>query len=225
MKPDDWLLAAGLSAAASMHCVGMCGGFVLALAAGERKHRLRRLADQLLLQVGKGSSYAFLGALAGALGAKLVTSPAFAWSGRVLAILAAVALALTGFTLLGLRRGTAGAWSARLVAPFRRWIGPLLTQGPAGAPLVVGLAMGFLPCPLVYTGLAAAAATGSAGAGAAILGGVALGTVPALTGVALLGVSLPQGTRRNLARAGGVLLLVMAVVTLMRGLSDPAGPQ
>ncbi len=224
MKADDWLIAAGLTAAASMHCVGMCGGFVLALAAGERKHRLQRLADQLLLQVGKGTSYAFLGALAGLLGAKLVTSPAFAWSGRVLAILAAVALAVTGVTLLGLRRGTTGSWSARLAAPWRRWIGPLLTQGPAGAPLVVGLAMGFLPCPLVYTGLAAAAASGSAAGGAAILAGVALGTIPALTAVALLGVSLPQGTRRNLARAGGVLLLVMAGVTLMRGIAHHGGP-
>ena len=51
--------------------------------------------------------------------------------------------------------------------------------------------MGFLPCPLVYAGLAAAAASGSAAQGALILTGVALGTVPALTVVALFGSTIP----------------------------------
>ena len=65
---DDpsWLVAAGLTLAGSIHCVGMCGGFVLAVAAG-RRGAWRLVGHQVLLQLGKATTYAFLGALAGRL--------------------------------------------------------------------------------------------------------------------------------------------------------------
>lgn len=225
MNDHAWLLAAALTFAASVHCLGMCGGFVLALAMrdGRGPRRWRLLADHALLHLGKATTYVFLGALAGALGGRLVGSAALSWSGKVLAVAAAVLLALAGLTLLGLRRSRPGAWTTRLASLWQRLLGPLLAERPAGAPLVVGLVMGSLPCPLVYAGLAAAAASGSAARGAAILGGVALGTVPALAAVALVGVSLSEGARRGLARAAGVLLLAMAVVTLVRGVGGHGG--
>jgi sulfite exporter TauE/SafE len=85
------------------------------------------------------------------------------------------------------------------------------------------MAMGFLPCPLVYAGLAAAAASGSAAGGALILAGVALGTVPALTAVAIFGSAVPLGWRRALARGAGVLLVIVGLVTFARGLGGPEG--
>ena len=97
-----WLTAAVLSLAASIHCIGMCGGFVLALTARSGRLRLQRLGDAVLLQVGKATTYAFLGTLAGALGEALVGHASFAWSARALAILAALGLAAAGLTLLGL---------------------------------------------------------------------------------------------------------------------------
>lgn len=223
MSDAGWLMAAGLTAAASVHCVGMCGGFVLTLAVRDRKKRWRLIGDQILLHLGKATTYAFLGALAGTLGGALVHSAALSWGGRVLAIVAALLLGVAGVTLLGLRRSRPGRWTTRLATLWQRLLGPLLEQRPAGSSLVIGMALGALPCPLVYAGLAAAAATGSATQGAAILAGVALGTVPALIAVALVGVSLSDGARRGLARAGGVLLLAMAVVTLVRAFGHEHG--
>ncbi len=52
MNPD-WLVAAGLTLAGSVHCVGMCGGFVLAVAAGGQRMPRALLLHQLLLQLGK----------------------------------------------------------------------------------------------------------------------------------------------------------------------------
>jgi hypothetical protein len=93
-----------------------------------------------------------------------------------------------------------------------------MTSRPPGFPLVVGMAMGFLPCPLIYAGLAGAAASGSPGAGAAILAGVALGTLPALTLAAVFGTAaFRPGTRLFLARAAGVLLVVTGLLTAGRG--------
>jgi sulfite exporter TauE/SafE len=214
----EWWTALALTFAASVHCVGMCGGFVLALCARQTRLRAQRWLDAVLLQVGKATTYAFLGTLAGALGEALVGHAPIAWGARGLALLAAVALALAGLTMLGLG-GRAGGWLAPALAPlWSRGLGPLLAARPAGASLVVGMAMGLLPCPLVYAGLAAAAASASALGGALTLAGVALGTVPALTLVALFGSTLPLGARQGLARAAGALLLVVALITASRGL-------
>lgn len=219
-----WLLAAGLTAAASVHCAGMCGPFVLAVAVRDRERRWRLVGNQLLLQLGKATTYAFLGALAGLAGGRLMSSGWFRWSGQGLALLSAVLLALAGLTLLGKKSGTPAAWVVQLAGAGKRLLGPLLAERPAGSALVIGMTLGALPCPLVYAGLALAAATGSPAQGAATLAGVALGTVPALLAVALVGVALPQTTRHQLAKAGGVLLLAMAAVTLFRAFGhDHAG--
>jgi hypothetical protein len=218
-----WLTAAALTFAASAHCLGMCGGFALALSAPDRTRAWNALGSHLLLQLGKGVSYAFLGALAGAFGAALLRQPAFVWGARALALLAGAMLIAAGLALLGLRASRGGAAAAFLAPHLSRLMGPLLSARPRGAGLVVGLLMGFLPCPLVYAGLAAAAASGSAARGALILGGVALGTIPALGTLAVFGGLLGDGARRGLARAAGALLLVVGLVTLSRAFDLHAG--
>lgn len=212
---DGILVAATLGFVGSIHCLGMCGGFVLATippGAG----RWRRLGDQLLLQAGKATSYAFLGALAGLFGQKLLGLTAVSWAGRGLAIVAGLLIGGAGAVLLGF--GRAGALGGKLAPLFRPILAPLVDRRPTGFPLVVGLLMGFLPCPLVWAGLGAAAATGSPAAGALSLAALSLGTIPMLLGVALVGGTLlPIGWRGALARASGVLLLALAAVTVWRG--------
>lgn len=213
------LVAAGLTFAASAHCVGMCGGFAAAVSAGARGGKL--LGSQLLLQLGKTTSYAFLGALAGALGAAVVRSAAFAVGGRVVTVAMGLALLFAGLVLLGLLGRGDGALTRWLAPAWGRVMGPLLAQRPAGFPLVVGLAMGFFPCPLVYAGVAAAAASGSPLTGALTMAGVGLGTLPALLLAASIGTVLPAVARRNVARVAGVLLVVFAALTIARGFGVP----
>lgn len=211
----DWLAAFALTFAGSAHCAGMCGGFVLAAVADRRG--LRLLADHALLQLGKATSYAFLGAMAGAVGAALLQGRGFVWSTRALALLAGIALIGAGAALLGFGRG--GGRLAALLAPvYASSLGRLLRSRPPGASLVAGMLMGLLPCPLVYAGLAAAAASGSPPRGAAMLAGVALGTVPALLLVAALGRAGSPLLRQRLARAAAVLLIATGLITAWRGL-------
>jgi sulfite exporter TauE/SafE len=222
---NELWIAAALTFAASAHCLGMCGGLMVTVAArGERPGALR---DFLLLQLGKGTTYAFLGALAGLFGAALTGASWFVWSTRVLTVVAALALASAGLTLLGRGRRTAGSLSAVLAPFWSRLFGPLLESRPAGFPLVVGLAMGFFPCPLVYAGLAAAAVTASPGLGAITLVGVALGSLPALAMASLFTnfATLSDGTawRRLMTRSAGALLILMAAVTLSRALPGGHG--
>ena len=217
---NELWIAAALTFAASAHCLGMCGGLMVTVAAGGK--RPGALRDFLLLQIGKGTTYAFLGALAGLLGAALTASVLFVWSTRMLTVLAALALASAGLTLLGLGRGTSRAWGQGIAPLWSRLFGPLLQARPAGFPLVVGLAMGFFPCPLVYAGLAAAAVTASPGLGALTLAGVALGSVPALAMASLATNFISRAERSAwrgvMTRAAGTLLILMAAVTLSRAM-------
>ncbi len=215
----ELLVAAALTFAASAHCVGMCGGFAAAASAGARGGRL--LGSQLLLQLGKATSYMFLGALAGTLGAAIVKSPLLSFGGRAVTVLAGVALLFAGLVLLGLLGRGDDALTRGLAPVWGRVMGPLLAQRPAGFPLVVGLAMGFFPCPLVYAGLAAAAAAGGPLKGALTMAGVGLGTVPALLLAASFGTMLSAVWRRHVARAAGVLLVAFAALTIARGFGVP----
>lgn len=215
---NELAVAAALTFAASAHCLGMCGGLMVSVAArGERPGALR---DFLLLQLGKATTYAFLGALAGVLGAALTRSPLFVWATRGLTVLAAVALGSAGLTLMGFGRRSSGGFTAAAAPLWGRLFGPLLETRPAGFPVVVGLAMGFFPCPLVYAGVAAAAATLSPVKGALTLAGVALGTIPALAlaAGATRAVDGASGIRWRgvVARAAGVVLILTAAVTLSR---------
>lgn len=216
---NEFAVAAALTFAASAHCVGMCGGFAAAASAGARSWRL--LASQLLLQLGKATSYMFLGVLAGALGGAIVKSAALAVAGRILTVFAGVALLFAGLALLGLLGRGDDALSRWLAPHWARVMGPLLRQRPSGFPLVVGLAMGFFPCPLVYAGVAAAAATGSPLKGALTMAGVGLGTVPALLLSAAFGTMLSAVWRKNVARVAGVLLVLFAALTIARGFGVP----
>lgn len=222
---NELWIAAALTFAASAHCLGMCGGLMVTVAA--RGARAGALRDFLLLQLGKGTTYAFLGALAGLLGAALTGAAWFVWSTRVLTVVAALALASAGLTLLGRGRRTPGSWSAVLAPLWSRLFGPLLETRPAGFPLVVGLAMGFFPCPLVYAGIAAAAVTASPSVGAITLAGVALGSLPALAVASLFTnfATVSDGTawRRLMTRSAGALLILMAAVTLARALPGGHG--
>jgi hypothetical protein len=59
MTASGFLIAATLTFAGSVHCIGMCGPFVLATASGGAPRSRGRLAlDQILLQLGKAATYA-----------------------------------------------------------------------------------------------------------------------------------------------------------------------
>jgi sulfite exporter TauE/SafE len=178
------LLFAGL-AGSLVHCVGMCGPFVLGqVAAGVERHasgtygEWRRLAGAALApyHLGRFTTYTALGAAAGAATALFTSTAAFAWlSGGLLAVAASVMI-LQAFGIAVGARSSTGSALARIA-------GPLLSSHTRAARYALGVVLGFLPCGLLYGALAAAAGTGSAPEGALAMAAFALGTVPALVAV------------------------------------------
>lgn len=206
--------------AASLHCVGMCGVFPLALAAGGSEGRWRR---QILYNLGRLNTLVGLGAVAGLAGAAVVTSAPIVWTGRVLALATGTFMVAVGLEMLGVVRGvTTLAAVAGRGALGRTLAGVAWSRSPA-APLALGVMNAFLPCQLVWAFAARAAATGSAGEGMAVMLAFGLGTVPALllagSGVRWVGT----GARTSLVRLAAALVIAFGVLTALRAFAPGAG--
>jgi sulfite exporter TauE/SafE len=220
------LLIAGL-ASGGMHCAPMCGGFVLgqvsdrmARVPAARLCESARLSSALLLpyHLGRLTTYAMLGALAATLGTTAGRQPWFGTLSGVL-LLAGALLFLTHAAvrvwpasrgaLPVLERAPAG-WSRTLAGVARRidrtrWSGGLL----------LGAALGFLPCGVLYAALAVAAASGDAVRGGAAMLAFGLGTVPSLVAVGLAGHAAGTAWRGRLLRLAPAVMLANAALLLL----------
>ena len=179
--------------------------FYISASLGERPARLLPVLNArsgvLLWHLGRLTTYAVLGALAGAFGSVI---PGPRW---VPAALSAALLLWFAASLAGLTPGRtipfpalarAGAWLARQDGLVWRYL--------------FGLATGVLPCGLVYAALSMAVASAAPAAGAAAMAAFGLGTVPALAVLA----EAVQG----LARRGIWVRRALALLVLVAGLGS-----
>ena len=198
-----------------VHCLGMCGGIVSALALSAPQ--AGRHGILLAYNLGRCLTYVALGACAGALGFigmdRLSIAPVLLYS------IANMLLSGMGLYLLGLpwlvrplEQGGQHLW--RHIEPFSRRLFPVNTLPRAFG---VGLLWGFLPCGLVYSALATAFALGSAQQGALWMGAFALGTLPNLILAGWVGAQTLQKLRNSSWRwFGGVLVAGWGVYGLVR---------
>lgn len=211
--------------AGSLHCVGMCGGFPLALARGASP---RPWARQLLYNTGRLNTLVFIGALSGGLGAAVVAAGPVAWLERALATVAGSLMILIGLEGLGLL-GRVNARLAILVqATVGRWLAGVVASPSPLAPLALGVVNAFLPCHLIYAFAASAAATASVGRGMLVMLAFGLGTFPAMLTLGLSGRLASPAVRSRLSFAAGALVVLFGAITLARGvvgagLHDHAG--
>lgn len=217
------IFAAGF--AGSFHCVGMCGGFACALGRDPRGGAAT-VERHLLYNVGRLTTYCFLGGIAGALGQALSTSHGMAVpllagpldaAQRILAIVAGllmIAMALQLFGLFhGFHRAAIGFGGSTLAMSLRS----LLATRSRAAPIALGVFNGFLPCPLVYAFAAQAGSTAAPLSGVLVMLAFGLGTFPAMLMMGGIGrVLAPAWRQRGVWLAGGCILL-LGLVTIGRG--------
>ncbi|OXL21530.1 sulfite exporter TauE/SafE family protein [Psychrobacter sp. DAB_AL32B] len=164
----------------SPHCLGMCGGLVTAFGLSMKDvSPAKRRALVATYHLGRLTSYAFLGLVAGLIGTTLLEP---LMKGNSLPrILLGLVLVFVGVTMLGapflskLERFGMRFW--QYLSPVRQKVFPLNTFPRA---LSAGLLWGFLPCGLVYGALLIAVVAHNPLSGAALMFVFGLGTVPML---------------------------------------------
>jgi sulfite exporter TauE/SafE len=200
----------------SGHCVGMCGGFALALGA-TRSRWAGSLARQLVYGLGRVFTYTVGGAVAGYWGWRLAASiPHLFNLQAVLSILAGLLLLIQGLIAAGvLRQPQLG--SARYGCLLPGLFAALLRETRLHSVFLAGLVNGFLPCGLVYAYLALAAGSGDLLHGSAVMALFGLGTVPVLALVGSGGTLLGMKWRKRLLVLGAWCVVLTGVLSLARG--------
>jgi hypothetical protein len=211
------------------HCLGMCGGIVAiysarqpALATADRIQPsiFRRIAMLLPLHVGRILTYTFLGALIGLAGSLLEQAGGLVgWQG-VFSILVGIAMILVALSLIGVLPPIEVALvSITGGGSPMKWMRGLFGQRTFAATLALGSLWGLLPCGLVFAMLVVAAGTQMWWGGALTMLTFGLGTVPTLLGFGLAANLLSPQLRGRLQRFAGLLILLFAIQTILRGLA------
>jgi len=232
-----WLIIFAAGFAGSFHCVGMCGGFACGLGPDPGGSRSRTVVRHLSYNIGRMVTYMFIGALAGLLGAAMVghgagqhMAPAghtvgfilsgeLGWVQRALSAVAGGLMVIMALQLLGMIRHASGTWLIGDGGFFVSAAKAVLRSRHPAAPVVMGVINGFLPCPLVFAFAAMAAATGSAVSGIATMAALGLGTFPAMLFMGSVGRMLAPTMRRGGVRLAGCFVLLIGVVTVVRGIA------
>lgn len=198
----------------SLHCAGMCGGFVCFYSGGPGG---RRLLPHAAYNTGRLVSYLALGALAGALGAGIDRLGASTGLARPAAVVAGALMIVWGG--LGVMRA-AGARIAEPAAPgflrarFATALQAVHAQPPALRALTVGLVTTLLPCGFLYAYVTIAAGTGSPLGGVLVMTAFWAGTVPVMAGLGATAGRLIAPLQRRLPALTASALVLIGLLTV-----------
>lgn len=204
----SYLLVFLASLAWSGHCLGMCGGFALSLAAAQKRTG-QLLGHQCLYHAGKTFTYVFLGVIAAAAGVFLKEFS------LALGIAAGTLLVLIGLHTLGVFRNAKRLGSFLEATPLCGMLSGFMKQTSARSAFFLGLFNGFLPCPLVYAMLVYVATLHTMGEAMLTMVAFGLGTMPALLALGMGGGWLRS--RVPMLRISGALMIALGFVTALRG--------
>lgn len=205
----------------SVHCAGMCGGFVAVVAEGVPKGA--RLTTQLIYNVGRLISYLCLGAAAGVLGHAVDLAGKAAGVGRVAAIVSGSLMISWGVIALLKSQGVSvgrGRWS--LPAGLTRRLASLRKRPPLWRALAIGLSTTLLPCGWLYAFAVSAAGTASPLRGALLMAAFWAGNLPVLLGLGVaLGAVLGR-VRRHIPVLSAAVIFCIGLFTLTTRANLPA---
>lgn len=199
------------------HCVGMCGGlssaFALQLPPG-----LNRTGLIVLLNLGRISSYVFIGLLVGAIGQIGISLDQTRWLQNGLYLSANLLLLFLGLYLAGI--SSLATRIESIGRPVWKRLNPLLNRllpiQSVPACFGVGMLWGWLPCGLVYSASLYALGSGNALEGGLYMLAFALGTLPNLLAMGLFAAQLKNFLQRKTVRlAAGLLVAAWALWRLV----------
>ena len=207
------------------HCIGMCGPFVVSQITARMEHvpaarmgALTRLQGALLLpyHFGRATTYILLGVLAGLLSDGLTALIRTAWLAPVLLSAAAVFFLIYGLSGFLPRLTPDAGFARRFGTVLSRPLKSLFAAPVGWRGYGLGLALGFIPCGLVYGALMLAGGAGGGVAGGMVMASFALGTVPALCAVGVMGQLAARHFKSLMTPVGrGVMVLNAGILVFL----------
>ncbi len=201
------------------HCIGMCGGIVIAYstAAMERdRSKSAQAVTHLLYSFGRVTTYSVLGAAFGALGGVVVFNNT---TNGILWIVAGIAMILAGAALLGKIRFLSILESSFSSSPwYQNKFRSLLKSKSLFGFYLLGMLNGLLPCGFVYFFAITAASTASPVYGAFVMFIFGMSTIPALFGLGFfVGLFKKLSFRHLMTQLASYAVIAYGLFTLYNG--------
>ena len=201
----------------SVHCAGMCGGFVCFYTGSASTTDATALRAHAMYNVGRLTSYLTLGAMAGAIGAGVASLGALVGLQHAAAVVAGTLMVGWAISTMAAQRGVR-LRALRAPESWQRAMGRVLhavREQPMGTRAwLTGLLTTMLPCGWLYVFVATAGGSGSVRAGVMTMAVFWLGTVPALLAVGLGAQRLFGPLRQRLPMLSAALVLVMGLLSI-----------
>ena len=204
----------------SMHCIGMCGGFV-AMYSLKKPQTQPSLPYHVLYNIGRITTYSLLGGVLGYLGSFAAYVGAHRGIPGVVLLIAGIFMVVMGLNIAGVlgKKGLFEETGITRTAVFRHTLHRILALDSVWGNFLLGLLLGFLPCGLLYPIFMHAAASGAFSSGMIIMAVFGLSTLPALMGFGFLVTRVQPHIKQTLYRVAAVFIVLLGLRTFLRGLS------
>ncbi len=209
------------------HCIGMCGGIVIAYSSSKIDDKWSNLMQgfaHLVYSFGRITTYVMLGVIFGAIGGVAQFN---GYTTAALTIIAGIFMILAGLSLLGKL-----AFLTKLEHSFSRsrWYQDVFRHVLRSKSLysfyILGLLNGLLPCGLVYFFAVTAASTGSPLWGALVMLIFGFSTIPALFGLGFFTQLLSKGSfRKVMMNLASIIVILFGLYTIYRGYDFIENPE
>jgi len=201
------------------HCLGMCGGIVIAYSSTKIDKKLSKTMQSiahLIYSLGRITTYVMLGAIFGAIGGVAKLN---GYTMAAMTMVAGVFMILAGLSLLGkLKFLTRLEHSFSKSKLYQNIFRQVLRSRSLYSFYILGILNGFLPCGLVYFFAVTAASTGSALWGAFVMLIFGLSTVPALFSLGYFtGLFTKSSFRQLMMNIASLVVILFGIYTIYRG--------
>mgnify|MGYP001820438962 FL=1 len=201
------------------HCIGMCGGIVIAYSSRKVDAQWSSMMQgiaHLVYSFGRITTYVMLGAIFGAIGGVAQFN---GYTTAAMTIVAGIFMILAGLSLLGKFE-----FLTKLEHSFSgsKWYQDAFRQVLQSKSLysfyILGLLNGLLPCGLVYFFAVTAASTGSPLWGALVMFIFGLSTIPALFSLGFFTQLLTKSAlRKMMMNLASIIVILFGIYTIYRG--------
>jgi sulfite exporter TauE/SafE len=222
MHGIEWWLIISIAFAGSFgHCIGMCGGFIVAYSSTKIDASMSR-GTQLIrhgaYNIGRVSSYVTLGMIFGGIGSLFALSLELHGALFIFAGIVMIITALGMFGLSKLIHILERSFSTNTL--FKTLFSRLIKSKSIGSFFALGVMNGFFPCGFVFFFAAKAAASASIIDGGLIMAAFGLATVPTLLA---LGQSVSFfkeiAFRQTMNRIAALAILIYGLYSIYYGLA------
>jgi sulfite exporter TauE/SafE len=208
------------------HCIGMCGGIVIAYSSTKIDNswsKLKQSLSHILYAIGRVSTYVILGAIFGYAGSVVTFDNT---TSGMLLLFTGFLMILVGLSLSGkLKFLTSIEHSVSKSKIYQQTFRKLLGSNSFISFYLLGMLNGLLPCGFVYVFAITAASTGSVLWGAFVMLIFGLSTIPAMFSLGFFVGIFKQIALRNLfITIASILVIVFGVYVMHNGyeyLSNP----